>query len=178
MPAVGHRFDTIITVCPIGNCTLHHFASLCITLHNFAIWDRANIILETLQRNLQNKPRNEHCVQKSVQPLAASRWHSHPQMTEFARPVSLKTWKEQSIFAQETLQFLFMFYSYSIPFLTFSAILLQLLVLTIAFFLHWDRHKPTASKPPGDSMSWSCMAHEVCVYIYIYHIILYIYVYD
>ena len=68
-----------------------HFASLCITLHNFAIWDRANIILETLQRNLQNKPRNEHRVQKSVQPLAASRWHSHPQMTEFARPVSLKT---------------------------------------------------------------------------------------
>ena len=175
MPAVGHRFDTIITVCPIGNCTLHHFASLCITLHNFAIWDRANIILETLQRNLQNKPRNEHCVQKSVQPLAASRWHSHPQMTEFARPVSLKTWKEQSIFAQETLQFLFMFYSFShifcYPFTTSCAHHRLLFTLRPA-----QTHRLQTSWWLDELIVYGTWS--VCVYIYIYHIILYIYVYD
>ena len=81
------QYSLWLHIAPLGIelcITLHHLAELC--------WGRANIILETLQRNLQNKNRNEDCVQKSVQPLAASRWHSHPQMTEFARPdVSLKT---------------------------------------------------------------------------------------
>ena len=151
---------------------------MCITLHNFAIWDRANIILETLQRNLQNKHRNEHRVQKSVQPLAASRWHSHPQMTEFAGPVSLKTWKEQSIFAQEILQILansihvlFIFYSFShifcYPFTTSCAHHRLLLTLRPA-----QTHR----------LQTSWWLDELIVYgtwsVYIYHIILYIYVYD